>query len=508
MTSDRPPSEIPDVDERLINRLAGGLIVDIGAPDYETRIAIMRAKLEERGVRLQGGVLEELARLEFRNVRELQGALNRVIAAQTLGGEHIGVDQVQAMFAQDARISGQLPLRKLTPARNSGLDFQNFVTDIASAVAEHVDPWKVKVAEAVAYWSGEGYRTATLERLLADPNPKTDFEGALKTFLAAIEKLRLLEGQATAIDPNIGANEVFRDPARVADAELIATRALEGAAPPPGPSPAFARTGFETGPSNQLAVRAADAVIDDPGKRYNPLFIYGPSGVGKTHLVNAIGNEIINASGGASVVACVSAQQFMDELIKALQEGSVDRWRSRYRSADALVLDDVQFVAGKERTQEELFHVFNALHTEGKQLVFASDRAPRYLDGLEDRLRSRFEGGLVVEMQAPDRALREKLFAHYLNDVEAPDRGALLGYLADRAATSVREVIGVVNRLIAASDIAGTPLTVAFAKKELDGEGAVAAAPDVRSADTYFLDPEKIVWHLPDIGSRLIEEPA
>jgi chromosomal replication initiator protein len=508
MTSDRPPSEIPDVDERLINRLAGGLIVDIGAPDYETRIAIMRAKLDERGVRLQGGVLDELARLEFRNVRELQGALNRIIAAQTLGGEHIGVDEVRAMFAPDARASGQLPLRKLTPARNSGLDFQNFVTDIASAVAEHVDPWKIKVAEAVAFWAGEGYRTTSLERMLSDATPNADFEGALKAFLAAIEKLRLLEGQATALDPALGANEVFRDPARLADAELIVQRALEGAAPPPGPSPAFARTGFETGPSNQLAVRAADAVIEDPGKRYNPLFIYGPSGVGKTHLVNAVGNEIINASGGAAVVACVSAQQFMDELIKALQEGSVDRWRTRYRGADALVLDDVQFVAGKERTQEELFHVFNALHGEGKQLVFASDRAPRYLDGLEDRLRSRFEGGLVVEMQAPDRALREKLFAHYLNDVETPDRGALLVYLADRAASSVREVIGVVNRLIAASDIAGAPLTVGFARKELDGEGAVAAAPDVRSADSFFLDPEKIVWHLPDIGSRLIEDPA
>jgi len=507
MTSDRPPSEIPDVDERLITRLSGGLIVDIGAPDYETRVAIMRGKLAERGVSFQAGVLEELARLEFRNVRELQGALNRLIAAQTLGGETIGPDEVRAMFASDARSTGPLPMRSLTPARNSALDFQSFVTDIASAVAEHVDPWQIKAAEAVAYWTGEGYRTGSLERLLANADPKTDFEGALKGFLAAIERLRALEGQAAAIDPALGANEAFRDPARVADAETIVARALEGTAPPPGPSPAFARTGFETGPSNQMAVRAADAVIEDPGKRYNPLFIHGPSGVGKTHLANAIGNEIINGSGGAAVVACVSAQQFMDELIKALQDGTVDRWRARYRGADALVLDDVQFVAGKERTQEELFHVFNALHGEGKQLVFASDRAPRYLDGLEDRLRSRFEGGLVVEMQAPDRTLREKLFAHYLNDIETPDRSGLVAHLADRAASSVREVIGVVNRLVAASDIAGAPLTVAFARKELDGD-AVSAAPDVRSADTFFLDPEKIVWHLPDIGSRLIEDPA
>lgn len=508
MTSDRPPSEIPDVDERLITRLSGGLIVDIGAPDYETRIAILRAKCDERGVRFQSGVLDELSTLEFRNIRELQGALNKLIATQTLGGQQVRAEHVRGMFAQDGQ---QRPVTP-TPARSPrvsgdrpGLDFQSFVRDIASAVEQQIDPWKIKVAEAVAYWSGEGYRTSLLERLLQDSRPDTDYEAALRDFFAAIERLRVLEGEATAIDPALGANEVFRDPQRLQDAEALAARALSGATPPPGPSPAFARTEFEVGPSNQLAVRAADAVIEEPGKRYNPLFIYGPSGVGKTHLANAIGNEIINASGGAAIVACVSAQQFMDELIAALQEGSVDRWRTRYRNADALVIDDVQFVAGKERTQEELFHVFNTLYGEGKQLVFASDRPPRQLDGLEDRLRSRFEGGLVVEMQAPDRALREKLYAHYLNDVEIVERASVLAYVADRAAASVREVIGVVHRLVATAEVSGGPLTLVLAKAELEGAPA-PGAPDVRSADTFFLDDEKVVWHLPDLGSRLIEE--
>src|SRR5688572_32516624 len=280
-----------------------------------------------------------------------------------------------------------------------------------------------------------------LERLLHNAGPRTDFEGALRQYFAAIEQLRALEDRANTIDPSLGANEVFRDPERLPDAEALVSRALVGATPPPAPSAEFARSDFEVGPSNQLAVRAADAVIEEPGKRYNPLFIYGPSGVGKTHLANAIGNEIINMSGGAAVVACVSAQQFMDELIAALQDGNVERWRTRYRGADALVVDDVQFVAGKERTQEELFHVFNSLYGEGKQLVFASDRQPRQLDGLEERLRSRFEGGLVVEMLVPDRALREKLYAHYLEQVEAPDRAALIAYLADRTVTNVREVI-------------------------------------------------------------------
>jgi chromosomal replication initiator protein len=504
MTSDRPPSDIPDVDERLITRLSGGLIVDIGAPDYETRVAILRAKCDERGVRFQPGVIDELSSLEFSNIRELHGALNRLIAAQTLGGEQVRKEHVRAMFPP---LPGPRPSRPSTKRATPRASFQSFVSDIATAVAEHVDPWRIKVAEAVAYWSGEGYRTAILEKLLQTAGPKTDFEAALRQYFAAIEKLREFEGQATAVDPNLGANEIFRDPERLAEAEKFVAKALEGATPPPGPETAFSRAEFEVGPSNQLAVRAADAVIEEPGKRYNPLFLYGPSGVGKTHLANAIGNEIINTSGGAAVVACVSAQQFMDELIAAMQEGNVDRWRTRYRGADALVIDDVQFVADKERTQEELFHVFNALYGEGKQLVFASDRPPRELSGLEDRLRSRFEGGLVVEMQSPDRALREKLYAHYLSEVDTPERKELVAWLADRPATSVREVIGIVNRLVAAADIAAMPLLLAVAKTELEPVTA-AGAPEVRAANEYFLDDEKIVWHLPELGARLIEDPS
>ena len=507
MTSDRPPNEIPDVDDRLITRLTGGLIVDIGAPDFETRVAIMRAKCDERGVRFQGGVIEELATLEFGNIRELQGALNKIIATQTLGGDPVKPEQVRAMFAQPTMPRASTPLGPRITGRQPSLDFQSFLGEIASTVAAHVDPWKLKVAESVAYWNGAGYRTTMLERLLQNAGPETNFEAALRDFNAAVEKLREFETRATAVDPALGANDVFRDPERVAEAEELATKALAGATPPPGPEAAFARALFEVGTSNQLAVKAADAVIEDPGKRYNPLFIHGPSGVGKTHLVNAIGNEIMNLSGGAAVVACVSAQLFMDELIAALQEGTVDRWRNRYRSAHALVIDDVQFVASKERTQEELFHVFNALHAEGKQLVFASDRQPRQLDGLEERLRSRFEGGLVVEMQAPDRGLREKLYAHYLNDVETPDRAELIAYLAERQVTSVREVIGIVNRVVAAADIAGAPLSVAVAREELDPGATAHGAPDVRSADSFFLDDEKIVWHLPDLAARLIEEP-
>jgi chromosomal replication initiation ATPase DnaA len=509
MSSDRPPAEIADVDERLITRLAGGLIVDIGTPDFETRIAIMRAKCEERGVKFWPGVVEELGRLEFRNVRELQGALNRLIAFQTLGGEQMKPEDVLTVLGDLPEARAAADSHKPGAAKPN--EFQSFLTDIASAVAQHVESWKSRVGEAIAYWSGEGYRTAQLERLLDESAPPANWESLLRGFGATVERLRALEQQATEVDGALGGNDVFRDPERLREAEMLLDRALAGATPPPGPSAAFTRQGFEVSSSNQLAVRAADDIVADPGKRYSPLFVHGPSGVGKTHLLNAIGNELVDGSGGASAVACISAQVFMDELIEALQEGSVDRWRARYRSADALLIDDIQFVAGKERTQEELFHVFNSLHAEGKQLVFCSDRPPRELDGLEDRLRSRFEGGLVVEMQSPDRALREKLFARYLAATEHEPGPELLAYLAERPAASVREIIGTVNRLIAAADITGAPLTLAVARSELDPELSASARPTTplairAAADTFFLDDEKVVWEWTEASARMMEE--
>jgi chromosomal replication initiator protein DnaA len=502
MTSDRPPAEIADVDERLITRLAGGLIVDIGAPDYETRMAILKAKCEERGVRFRAGVIDEVGRLEFENVRELQGALNRLIAFQALGGEHVSADNVMTVLGDLGE-----KRRRVTPPRASG-EFANFLTDIASAVAQHVEQWRQRISEAIAYWSAEGYRTASLERALQENAPANGVETFLREFEGRVTRLRDLERQTARADASMAIHPAFRDPDRMEEAEQALERALRVASPPPGPSSAFTRSGFEVGGSNQMAVRAADAIVAAPGARYNPLFIHGPSGVGKTHLLNAIGHGLVPATAGKGSVACVPAQLFIDELIAALQEGTVDRWRARYRSASALLLDDVQFVAGKERTQEELFHVFNSLYADGKQLVLASDRPPRELSGLEDRLRSRFEGGLVVPMQSPDRSLRERLYARYLRDLGVDPNAEMIGYLAERAVASVREIIGIANRIVASAEVAAVPVTIGFIRAALEPdetEPARAAALRVAS-DPFFLDREKVIWQWPDPAARLIEE--
>lgn len=512
LTSDRPPSDIVDVDERLLTRLAGGLVVDIGLPDYETRVAILRHKALERGATFRGGVIEELAKIDFASVRELQGALNRLIAHQSLGDGVIQPREVRALFGN------QVP-RAPTPIRQSTVtharlpeehedEFANFLSDVGSVIAEQVEPWKLRLGEAIARYDREGVRTGVLQRALALPRDP-GHERLLATFAAAVERLKALAASAAQADPALAAGELFRDPERVAEAEALVERALAGRTPPPGPSRSFTRDGYEVGASNQLAVRAADAIVADPGRKYNPLFLHGPSGVGKTHLAHAIGNELVNVSGGAMIVSVIGAQSFVDELIAALQDGTLDRWRARYRSVDALVIDDVQFVAGKERTQEELFHVFNALHGQGKQIVFTSDAAPKEMQSLEARLRSRFEGGLVVELQSPDRALREKLYARYLSANGTVLDPALVSYLADRPATSVREIMGVVHRLAARAEAASGELTVSLARQELEGEGVApvpAPAVAVKDADRFFLDDEKVVWDWPDVAGRAIEE--
>ncbi|MHB1862030.1 MAG: DnaA/Hda family protein [Gemmatimonadaceae bacterium] len=514
MTSDRPPAEIADVDERLISRLSGGLVVDIGAPDYETRVAILHAKCEERGVTLGPGVIEEIGRVEARNVRELQGLLHRVVAFQALGDEPVQAGDVLALLDDVPDAHAAAGDSAPSPA-SATLDFQSFLTDIASAVAEHVEGWKMRVAEAMSQWHAAGYRTTALERLMEEASAPANYEAVLRGFAATVRRLKELEAEAIVADPALAGHDAFHDPERLREAEALAHRANSGSGQLPAPSVEFSRTGFEVGKSNQLAVRAADAVAAEPGRRYNPLVLVGPSGVGKTHLLNALGNELSNASGGAAVVALVTGQQFTDELIAALRDGTVDQWRARCRRADALLMDDMQVVAGKERTQDELFHLFNDLAGAGKQLVFASERAPRDLTGLEERLRSRFEGGLVVEMGLPDPALREQLYRRFLDGVPAGQIAPLASYLAGRGSTSVAEILETVHRLTAAADAVGAALTVDMARRELDGpEPAPApvptpmrAAPVVRSAaDVFFLDDEKIVWEWGDVASRVIEE--
>lgn len=510
MTSDRPPSDIPDVDQRLLSRLSGGLIVDVGAPDYEMRLAILRNACAERHLVFGDGVLEETARQPFVNVRELKGALNRLSAFQQLEGQSLTADDVRAVLGEQVRVaSGEGKFMNAVATADSASEYEGFLADVLQEVETRVENWRVYIGEACAFWRGEGYATTVLERAMALP-VAPEVSGLLATFTAAIEHLRQLEAQALAVDPSLRGHAAFRNPESIAEAQQLLDRAVASVLPLPLPIKAFTRAALESGAANQLTLKAFDAVLEHPGRRYNPLFVHGPSGVGKTHVAHALGNAV-RAAWPRKAVACLGASAFVEELIAAMQEGAVERWRARYRAADVLILDDIQHLADKERTQEELFNLYNHLYDRGSQIVLTSDRAPREIAGLADRLRSRFEGGLVATLQSPDRALRQRLVHRWLLEAGHEPGQGLVALLADHESRSVRELSGLLTRLVAAADVAGRPLTLELAQRELGitrTDLTVSAGRTVGAGamDDFFLDREKVVWDWPDLGGRLMEE--
>ncbi len=237
---------------------------------------------------------------------------------------------------------------------------------------------------------------------------------------------------------------------------------------------------FVVGATNEVAFRAAQAVSAAPGVRFNPMFLHGGVGLGKTHLITAIGHDLLRRRARAQV-ACVSAEAFMNSLITALRQDKMNEFRNRFRLIDALILDDVQFLAGKERTQEEFFHTFNALHDSQKQIVLTSDKPPGAIAGLEQRLRSRFEGGLIADIHPPTRDMRLAILT-----AKARAQGIELGdevieLLVQRAGASVRELEGCLNRVAAMAAVRGTAITPDLALAALGPYAACAPAVSVET---------------------------
>ncbi|GAB4164813.1 MAG: chromosomal replication initiator protein DnaA [Geothermobacteraceae bacterium] len=223
---------------------------------------------------------------------------------------------------------------------------------------------------------------------------------------------------------------------------------------------------FISGASNQFAYAAARAVASNPATTYNPLFIYGGVGLGKTHLINAIGNAILESNPDMRVCYYTS-EKFMNELINSLRYAKMDEFRKKFRSMDVLLIDDVQFIAGKERTQEEFFHTFNSLYESHKQIVVTSDKFPKEIPGLEERLRSRFEWGLIADIQAPDVETKQailKIKAEQ-NGIDLPENVAL--FLANSVSSNIRELEGYLVRLGAYASLTSTPISLAMAKEVL-----------------------------------------
>ncbi len=235
---------------------------------------------------------------------------------------------------------------------------------------------------------------------------------------------------------------------------------------------------FVVGPNNQLAAAACRAVAEAPARMYNPLFIYGGVGLGKTHLMHAIGHAILARDPGKRV-AYVSSERFTNEMVVSIQEGRMPEFRRRYREIDLLLIDDIHFLGEKERTQEEFFHTFNALHDAQRQIVLTSDRPPKEINGLEARLVSRFEWGLVTDIKAPDLETREAILRKKAEDdgLILPDE--VLKFIARNCRSNVRELEGAIIKLLAYSSLTRREITVELAREALGGVLAAAATVEL-----------------------------
>ena len=259
--------------------------------------------------------------------------------------------------------------------------------------------------------------------------------------------------------------EIRFEPAS-ADSAHVPSGALPASARSVVSNPRFTFDNFVVGSSNQFAHAAARAVAEQPSRSYNPLFLYGGVGLGKTHLMHAIAQEILLRTPDARVLY-LSAERFLNELINALRFERMHDFKRRYRSLDVLLMDDVQFIAGKDSTQEEFFHTFNALHDAQKQIVVTSDALPKEIPTLEERLRSRFEWGLIADIQPPDlemkvAIIRKKAAAE---KTEIPNDVAM--YIAGTVKSNVRELEGRLNRVLAFSSLTGKPVSVELAQETL-----------------------------------------
>ncbi len=231
-------------------------------------------------------------------------------------------------------------------------------------------------------------------------------------------------------------------------------------------NPRYTFRTFIVGSANRLAHAASLSVAERPGHAYNPLFLYGGVGLGKTHLMHAIGNAVI-ARFPRKRVVYVTSEKFTNEFITCVQQGRFDDFRARYRRIDLLLIDDIQFIADKERTQEEFFHTFNAIHDEGKQIVLSSDRPPRQIATLEERLRSRFEWGLIADLTVPDLETRIAILRAKAEEQSVPISSQALEFIARKVASNIRELEGALNRIVAYASMQGMPISADLAQAVL-----------------------------------------
>jgi len=397
LASDRPPAEINGLDARLLSRFSGGLIVDIGPPEFETRVAIIRKKTKERGQHLVAGVAEALARYPFKNVRELAGALNRVLATQDLEERRVEPGEIPSLMG-DERPSGE--------AQRTADEFGSFLEDLSETVAGQVaaqeEPWRQAIRESAEAAEREGFVATRLRNLLGGPEP-ADWEGILEAFKADVQRMREIDGELDRLGnpwPDAAAG-VLSNPDYVQEAEALLASVRERQRP-------FARVG--PGPTladlteyPRIAVKAAEQLVSADKPEYNPLYLWAARNEIAVKLLGAAARTYQVAHPEAQM-AVTSVEEFAEDFIRALGEGVAGAWRERWWTVDLLLVYGLQALSETERAQDEFFHLFEAMKRRGARVLLVADRPPVRIGNIDERLRSRFEGGLVLELDADTSA--------------------------------------------------------------------------------------------------------
>ena len=379
----------------------------------------------------------------------------------------------------------------------------------AVAVAQDLNPWdliKAKLAERIAPQEFQNWVMRTALESLDQGSLRVQVpDQVTKDF---IEQEYTEQIRSTIRELNLPVERVVylphADSRQAADVDTAAASSSSSFSPEPAFASAagqlntrFRFDNFVVGSCNQFAHAAARAVADSPSRSYNPLFIYGGTGMGKTHLMHAIGRELLDRYPAIRVVY-TSSERFMNEMILCLRTNRMPSFQRHYRTADVLLVDDVQILAGKERMQEEFFHTFNELYDHQKQIVISSDSAPKSTSGLVERLRSRFEWGLMVDVQPPDLETKMAILDKKaeLEGVALPEEVRI--YIATKTKSNVRELEGALIKLIAYSSITGSPITLQMAQQVLKylisgGERRITMDSILRAvAEKFNMQPQQL----------------
>ncbi len=274
----------------------------------------------------------------------------------------------------------------------------------------------------------------------------------------------VLEGEGRVISPLRRAEEIAAEEEAARQKEAAQREAVRHASERRLTyNPEYTFDNFIVGSSNRIAYSAAKAVANNPASAYNPLFIYGPSGIGKTHLMYAITNKLLAEMPTMNAIY-IGGEDFTIQLIDAIEKKQTAAFREKYRKVDILLIDDIQFIAGKEATQEEFFHTFNALYQEKKQIILTSDRPPKEMTTLQDRIKTRFEQGLLVDIQLPDYELRRAILKNKAASIDLPVSDEVLGYIAEKLRSSIRQLEGIVKRMSATHLLDGAKVDMELAR--------------------------------------------